>query len=443
MPLSFHGHLAPATRCRPRQPAPGPVDHRDRHVHAAAGLDHRQHRAAGDGAQPGREPAADAGRGGVLRPDHGGGDPRHRLGGGPLRHAKRVHPGDRAVHRRLHRLRRLDQPGPADCRARAAGRRRRHADAGRAPGGAACLSQGAVPRSHQLRRHPGPGRPADRTHAGRLAGRGRVLALDLPHQRAGRDRRPGGGAALHPQLPRRQRPLRPRRLPAAGGGHGERVAGAGRPHRPGLGAHPAGAADGAGPGGAGGLLAARAAQPGADLRAGAVCGADLPRRPAGQPVRAHRLGRHALLAAAAAAAGTGLFAGPGRHADAGGGAGRHGRQAPGHDRHHAARLPAGADRQHAAAGRHDRGLRPHGARPAAVAAHRAAGGVRRHQLAAVHRHERRHPEGSAAAARGQRQQPDLEGADAGHEPRRDLRRRPALREEGAPATPSAEALPEA
>jgi hypothetical protein len=316
---------------RPATPAPAAVVGGDRLFHADAGLHHRQHRAAGHGAQPGRKPAAHAGGGGRLRADDGGGDPGHRLAGRPLWHAAHLPAGDRPVHPGFGRLRGRAQPDAADGGARAAGRGRRHAAAGGPAGGAARVPERAVPGGDELRRHPRPGGPADRPHTGRLAGRGGQLALDLPDQPAGGPAGPAGDAAPHAQpAPRQPGPVRSGRLSAVGGGHGQYLAVTGRPGRPRLGPHAGGAADGAGPGGAGRVLAARAAQPGAAVRPGAVCRGQLPRGRAGQPVCPHRLGCHALPVAAAVAAGAGLLAGAGRHDDAAGGAGQHRHQA----RHH-------------------------------------------------------------------------------------------------------------
>ena len=248
------------------------------------------------------------------------------------------------------------------------------------------------------------------------------MALDLPHQPA---RGPGGRAghdALHAQpQARRRRPLRPGRLCHAGAGHDRHLAGAGRTGRSGLGQHAGGAADGGRTGSADGLLAARHAPPRPAVSAGALYRAQLPRGHPGQPVRTHRLGRHALPAAAAAAAGHGILASRGRHDAAASDAGQHRRQARRLRHREPLRLPAGAAGQHRAAGRADRRLRPDDARPAAVAAHHPAGFLRRRQLHPVLGHEHRDAEGSGRRPRRQRQQPVLDGADAGPEPGHHLR----------------------
>ena len=74
----------------------------------------------------------------------------------------------------------------------------------------------------------------------------------------------------------------------------------------------------------------------------------------------------------------------------------------------------------ASIGAHRR-LRPDDARPAAVAAHHPAGLLWRRQLHPVLGHEHRDAEGPGRRPRRQRQQPVLDGADAGPEPGHHLR----------------------
>ena len=108
--------------------------------------------------------------------------------------------------------------------------RRRDAAAGRTTRGAAYLSGRALPRRAVVRRDSRPDRPADRADARRLAREDRVVALDLPDQRAGRRR------GLHRDLlfdarfaqPGR-RPFRPEGLSAADDRHGRDLAVARRP----------------------------------------------------------------------------------------------------------------------------------------------------------------------------------------------------------------------
>ena len=125
-----------------------------------------------------------------LHAGPGHGDPAQRLGGRPVRHQAALHARGAAVHRRLGALRHRDQHRDARGVPGAPGARRRHADAGRDD-------------DHDPRRRPRPGRPGDggprRPDAARpdlrpdprwLADRHRELALDLPHQRPDRCRRP-------------------------------------------------------------------------------------------------------------------------------------------------------------------------------------------------------------------------------------------------------------
>ena len=114
------------------------------------------------------------------------GDPAHRLGRRPLRHQAPVHALDRAVRRRLGALRAAWQPRSLIALPRPAGPRRRHADAARHD-------------DPDPRRRPAADRPRDGHHRRadaarpdlrpdprRLAGRRRLLALDLLHQPADR-----------------------------------------------------------------------------------------------------------------------------------------------------------------------------------------------------------------------------------------------------------------
>ena len=175
---------------------------RHRLFHADAGRHHRQHRLAGDGAQPGRKPAAHAGGGGVVCTGDGHGDSGHGLAGRPIWHAARLHAGHRAVRPGLGRLRHVAHADRADRLAHPARHGRRHAAAGGAPDGAARLSAREVPGGDELRCHPGPDWAAGRAHAGRLAGAVRLLALDIPDQSARGRGGPVDHAALHARLSR-------------------------------------------------------------------------------------------------------------------------------------------------------------------------------------------------------------------------------------------------
>ena len=108
----------------------------------------------------------------------------------PVRAAPAVPARDRALHRRLDRLRSLDEPGDAGRRARGAGARRR----GRL-GGRALADHGPLHRSRRARegarrvRVLHGRRRQHRRAARRRPHRPPELALDLPRQRPDRDRR--------------------------------------------------------------------------------------------------------------------------------------------------------------------------------------------------------------------------------------------------------------
>ena len=259
---------------------------------------------------------------------------------------------------------------------------------------------------------PGHGRPADRTDAGRLAGRSRVLALDLPHQHPDRPRRRHRHARLDAGRPRRRgAALRRHRLPAAGDGHGGSVAVARRPvgagHAPRRGA----GADDLRLRLPDRLLAARRAAARSAVFTAAVPHPYLQHRPAWQSLRAHRQRQHAVPDPAAAAGQPRLFALASRADDDPGGRRRDPLQAPRHPADHARGLSQGAGDQHHAGRPRHRQFRAVPSGKPAVAAHRAAGDLRRGEFAAVHGDEHHHAEGPGHRRREQRQQPAVDGAD--------------------------------
>ena len=125
--------------------------------------------------------------------------PDHGLGGRSLRHQAPLHALDRPLPGRLGAVRRRLVGRVADRLPRAAGPRRRHADAGRhddphARGRAAARRprDGDHRRADDARPDPGP-------DPRRLAGRRLLLALDLLHQPPDRHRRAGRLAAHPPE----------------------------------------------------------------------------------------------------------------------------------------------------------------------------------------------------------------------------------------------------
>ena len=375
-------------------------------LHADAGRHHRQHGAAGHGAEPARESAAHAvGAGGVFA-HHGHPDSALGLAGRPFRHAPHVSGGNPGVRHRLAGLRSGDHAQPAGGRACAAGRRRGAADAGRSTHRAACLSARTLPGRHEFCRHSRPGRALARPHAGRLAGRNRVLALGLPRQRAGGRGRLDRRQALPAGLPRRgTQPAGRAGLRPAGAGHGAGAAVGRWPVGPGAARSRFAGRAGHGAGLPGGLLAAGRA-PDASL----VCPQPVPR--AGAQHRSHRQpdfapGQqfHSVPDAADAAAQPRLLPGGGGHDDAAHGTGRHADQALCHLVHHALWLPARAGHQYRLRRWHDRQLRPDQRPGAGLAAGAAVLPVRLLQLAAVHCHEHPHPARSGHGPGQQRQKP--------------------------------------
>ncbi|KAG0163670.1 hypothetical protein DFQ30_011188, partial [Apophysomyces sp. BC1015] len=126
-----------------------PADHDavagcDRILHAGAGHDDCQYRAARDGAQPRRIGIADAIRGHCVFADDGADDPGLRFSCRPVRHPARVLQRDTHFHARLADVRERVRPVAPRRVARGPGRRRCDATAGRAACRAAQLPARAL-----------------------------------------------------------------------------------------------------------------------------------------------------------------------------------------------------------------------------------------------------------------------------------------------------------